>query len=62
MKGKIRVIITLVSSLLIFAAGLFRLLTESLESTPLVVAYIFVFTGLIGAVANGIILMKKPSS
>ncbi|WP_018930413.1 hypothetical protein [Gracilibacillus lacisalsi] len=62
MKSKTRAIITLVSSLLIFAAGLFRLLTESLVSTPLVVAYIFVFSGFIGAVANGIILMKKPSS
>ncbi|WP_208585628.1 hypothetical protein [Gracilibacillus suaedae] len=62
MKSKTRAIITLVCSLLIFAVGLCRLLTESLVSTHLVVACIFVFTGLIGTVANGIILIKKPSS
>ncbi|MDV2884642.1 hypothetical protein RYX45_05590 [Alkalihalophilus pseudofirmus] len=58
MNDKTKVLITLVCSLLIFAVGMFRILTESLSSTPLFVAYIFVIAGLIGAVANGLILSK----
>ncbi|OLS38233.1 hypothetical protein BTR22_07005 [Alkalihalophilus pseudofirmus] len=58
MKSKTKVLITLISSLLIFSFGMFRILTESLSSTPLFVAYIFVMAGLIGAVANGLILRK----
>ncbi|WEG18894.1 hypothetical protein PQ478_10515 [Alkalihalophilus pseudofirmus] len=58
MNGKTKVLITLVCSLLIFAVGMFRILTESLSSTPLFVAYIFVVAGLIGAVANGLVLRK----
>ncbi|ARK32565.1 hypothetical protein [Halalkalibacter krulwichiae] len=58
MNVKTRTIITLVCSLLIFAVGVIRILTESLASTPLFVAYIFVMTGLIGAVANGMVLRK----
>ena len=58
MENKTRIIITLVCSLLIFAVGMFRILTESLSSTPLFVAYIFAITGLIGVVASGVILKK----
>ena len=62
MKNKTRTIITLVCSLLIFAVGMFRILTESLSSTPLFVAYIFAITGLIGVVANGVILRKLQTN
>ncbi|MGP4038535.1 hypothetical protein ACTWP4_01305 [Gracilibacillus sp. D59] len=62
MKSKARTISTLICSLLIFAVGLYRILTESLTSTPLIVAYIFVIAGLIGVVANGILLGKIPSA
>lgn len=58
MKSKTWIVITLVSSLLIFAVGMFRILTDTLSSTPLFVAYIFAITGLIGAVANGVILKR----
>lgn len=50
--------ISLVSCLLMFAVGISRLLTESLSSASLVVAYIFAITGLIGTVANSIVLKK----
>ncbi|MFV8830563.1 hypothetical protein [Alkalihalobacterium sp. APHAB7] len=62
MNHKTRIIITLVCSLLIFAVGLFRILTEAFTSTPLFVAYIFGITGLIGAVANGIVLRKLQTN
>jgi uncharacterized membrane protein len=62
MKNKSRTIITLVCSLLIFAVGMFRILTESLSSTPLFIAYIFAITGLIGVVANGVILRKLQTN
>ncbi|ADC51443.1 hypothetical protein BpOF4_17000 [Alkalihalophilus pseudofirmus OF4] len=58
MNGKTKVLITLVCSLLIFAVGMFRILTESLSSTPLFVAYVLVIAGLIGAVANGMVSRK----
>ncbi|WP_170140713.1 hypothetical protein [Oceanobacillus arenosus] len=58
MKNKTRMIITLVCSLLVFSVGMFRLLTESLSSTPFFVAYIFAIFGFIGVVANGVILRK----
>lgn len=58
MNSKTKVLITFVCSLLIFAVGMFRILTESLSSTPLFVAYIFVIAGLIGVVANELILRK----
>ena len=58
MKNKTRIIITLVCSLLIFSVGMFRILTESLSSTPLFVAYIFVITGLIGVAANSKMLKE----
>ncbi|ERN53937.1 hypothetical protein M3689_17550 [Alkalihalophilus marmarensis] len=58
MNSKTKVLITFVCSLLIFAVGMFRILTESLSSTPLFVGYIFVIAGLIGVVANGLILRK----
>lgn len=47
MKNKAGTIITLVCSLLIFTLGMYRILTESLSSTPLFVVYIFAITGLI---------------
>lgn len=62
MENKTRTIITLVCSLLIFAVGMFRIFTESLSSTPLFVAYIFAITGLIGVVANGVILRKLQTN
>ena len=62
MKNKTRTIITLLCSLLIFVVGMFRILTESLSSTPLFVAYIFAITGLIGVVANGVILRKLQTN
>ncbi|MDV2582577.1 hypothetical protein [Alkalibacillus haloalkaliphilus] len=62
MNNKTRTIITLVCSLLIFSVGMFRIITESLASTPLFIAYIFAVTGLIGAVANGIVLRKLQTN
>lgn len=62
MTNKTRTIITLVSSLLIFLVALYRILTESLSSTPLIVAYILAITGLIGAVANGVVLRTLHTS
>ncbi|RDW17234.1 hypothetical protein [Oceanobacillus chungangensis] len=62
MTNKSRTIITLVCSLLIFTVGMFRILTESLSSTPLFVAYILAITGFIGVIANGVILIKKLQS
>ena len=62
MKNKTRTIITLIGSLLVFAVGMFRILTESLSSAPMFVAYVFVITGFIGIVANGAILRKSQSN
>ncbi|WP_087974952.1 hypothetical protein [Oceanobacillus rekensis] len=62
MKNKTRTIITLLCSLLVFAVGMFRILTESLSSAPLFVAYVFAITGFIGVVANGILLRKLQSN
>ena len=47
-----KTIITLLASLLLFVFGTYRILTETLSSTPLIVAYIFAITGFIGVVAN----------
>ncbi|SES61893.1 hypothetical protein SAMN05216389_10157 [Oceanobacillus limi] len=57
-----RTVVALIGSFLIFAAGLLRLYTESLSSTPLFVAYLFVITGLIGVVANGLKLGKSKNT
>jgi uncharacterized membrane protein len=62
MKNKTRTIFTLVCSLLIFVIGMFRILIESLSSTPLFVAYIFAIAGLIGVIANGVILRKLQTN
>ncbi len=62
LNNKTRSIITLICSLFIFAVGMFRILTESLTSTPLFVAYIFAVVGLIGAVAKGIILRRVQTN
>ncbi|RLL48423.1 hypothetical protein D8M04_03950 [Oceanobacillus piezotolerans] len=59
MKNKTRMIITLLSSGLVFAFGVFRILFESLNSTSLFVAYVFAITGFIGVVANGKLLRKS---
>lgn len=53
-----KTVIAFIGSLLITFAGMLRLLTESLSSTPLFVAYLFVVTGLIGIIANNVKLMK----
>ena len=62
MKNKTRTIITLVVSLLLFAVGMFRILTESLSLTPLFAAYVFAITGFIGVIANGVRLRKLQSN
>ncbi|EQB34706.1 hypothetical protein M948_20170 [Virgibacillus sp. CM-4] len=62
LKNKTRTVITFVYSLLIFAIGIFRILTVSLSSTPLFVAYIFVIVGFIVFIVNEIILRKLLSS
>jgi uncharacterized membrane protein len=62
MNNKTRTIITLLSSFLIFAVGVFRILTESLTFTPLFVAYIFAITGLIGVLASGVKLRKLKTN
>lgn len=61
MNQRTRIIITLISSFLVCISGTYRLLTETLSGTPLVVAYIFAITGFIGVVANGIELRKVKS-
>ena len=57
-----RTVVALIGSFLIFAIGLFRLFTESLSSTPMFVAYVFIIAGLIGVVANGLKLAKSKNS
>ncbi|MDO6654775.1 hypothetical protein [Anaerobacillus sp. 1_MG-2023] len=49
-----RIVVALIGSFLIFAVGLFRLFTETLSSTPLFIAYLFIITGAIGVIANGL--------
>ncbi|WLR59072.1 hypothetical protein [Guptibacillus hwajinpoensis] len=56
-----RPVVALIGSFLVLAVGLFRLMTESLSTTPLFIAYVFIITGLIGVVANGIRLGKTNS-
>lgn len=53
-----KTIIIFISSLLLFVFGTFRILTETLSSIPLLVAYIFAVTGFIGVVANLVHLTK----
>lgn len=50
--SKTRTIITLLGSFLLFAFGTFRIITGSLSSTSLFVAYVFAITGFIGVIAN----------
>lgn len=59
MGSNSRTILTLLFNIVIFAFGMFRILTEALASTPLFVAYIFAITGLIGITANGLMLLYK---
>ncbi|MFJ8236046.1 hypothetical protein ACIQ34_09905 [Ureibacillus sp. NPDC094379] len=62
MKSKIRTIIGLVSSLLLSAISIYRILTESLSSTPLFVAYLFAVTGLIGIFVYTAMIRKLISN
>ena len=57
-----RIVVALIGSILIFAVGLFRLFTETLSSTPLFIAYVFIITGAIGVVANGLRLGKTHNT
>ncbi|WP_096271974.1 hypothetical protein [Paucisalibacillus globulus] len=61
MENKTRTVITLVCSGLIFGAGLFRVLTESISSTSLFIPYVLLVTGLIGVIENGVVLSKMTS-
>jgi hypothetical protein len=58
MDRKTKTIIALVGSILISTVGILRIFSESLPLISLFVAYIFAVTGLIGAVANSLILSK----
>jgi hypothetical protein len=62
MQNKKRKIISLVCSFLIFAVGTFRIITESLSSTPLLVAYTLAIGGLIGVIGSVNELLRKPQS
>jgi hypothetical protein len=62
MQNKNRIIFSLVCSFLIFAVGTFRILTESLSSTPLLAAYTLAIGGLIGVIGSVIEILKKPQS
>ena len=53
-----KTIISLLASLLLFVFGTIRVLTETLSSTPLFVAYILAITGFIGVVGNVVNLKK----
>jgi putative hemolysin len=53
-----KTIISLLASLLLCVIGTFRVLAETLSSTPLFVAYIFAITGFIGVVGNVVNLRK----
>ncbi|GIN37274.1 hypothetical protein MHI39_14770 [Heyndrickxia sp. FSL K6-6286] len=57
-----KIVVALIGSFLIFAAGLLRLFTESLSSTPLFVAYIFIITGILGIITNGLKLGKSKNT
>ena len=57
-----RIVVALIGSLLIFAVGLFRFFTETLSSTPLFIAYVFIITGAIGIIANGLRLGKTHNT
>lgn len=58
MQNTTRTIIALIGSFLISLVGMLRILSESFTSPPLFVAYIFAITGLIGIIANSIMLRK----
>lgn len=50
---------TLIGSFLIFIVGLSRILFQSIAPTPLFVAYVLMITGLIGLIANSIVIFGK---
>jgi len=62
MKSKIRTIIGLISSLLLVTISIYRILTESLSSTSLFVAYLFAVTGLIGLIVYIAMIRKLLSN
>ncbi|GHI01638.1 hypothetical protein [Neobacillus kokaensis] len=62
MKNKNRLILTLVCSFLIFTVSTFRILTKSLSSTPLLAAYTLAIGGLVGVIANGVLLKRLQSN
>ena len=53
-----KTILSLLASLLLFVFGTIRVLTETLSSTALFVAYIIAITGFIGVVGNVVNLRK----
>ncbi|MBL5791999.1 hypothetical protein B5V88_06170 [Heyndrickxia sporothermodurans] len=61
MNNKNRIIFTLICSFLIFAVSMFRILTESLSSIPLLAAYTLAIGGFFGVVANGVLLKRLNS-
>ncbi|GAQ19275.1 thiamine-phosphate diphosphorylase [Oceanobacillus picturae] len=54
-----KTVVGLIGSVFITFVGLYRLFSESLSSTPLFIAYLFIITGLVGVCANGIKLFKS---
>jgi hypothetical protein len=57
-----RIVVALIGSFLIFSVGLYRLFTETLSSTPLFIAYVFIISGSIGVVANGLRLRETHNT
>ncbi len=51
--------IALAGSFLIFASGMYRILSGDFPETPPFSAYIFAVGGFLGVIANGMILRKK---
>ncbi|WP_088035061.1 hypothetical protein [Evansella clarkii] len=62
MNNKTRTVISLLGSTLLFIVGISRIITETLASMSLFIAYIFVITGFVGAVANSILLRKLQTN
>lgn len=58
MRIKKRILITLISSLVLCAFGVFRLLTETLSSGALFTSILFAVCGFIGAIGNIVALRR----
>lgn len=54
MNEEIKTGIALIASFFMVMTGLFRLFTDQIEEMSLMVAYVFIFTGLIGVVSNAL--------